>query len=242
LWLMLRQNKLNKIFILNDHSTAAKLNTRFSTNLFTYLPDPIYDYPNDDSVLNIREKHDISTDRIILLCFGMIDAKKNVALIIDAAKELPDAVAKKLCILVVGKVREEYTTTLTQSINIAKKENTQLQIEQVNGFVTDAEMESYVKQSDWISLAYVNFYSSSGVVGLAARHNKPILATQFGVIGQQTQEYGLGISVDARKIAEITSSLEIIVSQEHHYPRSAERFVNEHSPENFIKCLLQIQC
>lgn len=232
--------RLRKIFIFNDLSTVQHLNKKLNTKVFSYLPDPVYNYPNADAVLTIREKHSISSNRIIFLAFGMIDAKKNVATIIEAATLLTPQEAAKLCILVVGKVKNEYQIVLEKAIENARKYRPELQIEQEKRFVTDPEMESYVRQSDVISLAYVNFYSSSGVIGLSARHNKPILATKFGVVGEQTQAYELGITVDARKKEDITEALKKFINQKTTYPHFAANFVVDHSSEKFIETLFEL--
>lgn len=237
---MARNKNIKKIFIFNDHSTVQHLNQKLNTKVFTYLSDPVLNYPNADAFLTIREKHKIAPDRIIYLAFGMIDAKKNVATIIEAATLLPAEGASKLCILVVGKVKDDYQIVLEKAMENAQKYRPELQIEQEKRFVTDPEMESYVRQSDVISLAYVNFYSSSGVIGLSARHNKPILATKFGVVGEQTHAYELGITVDARKKEDITEALKKFINPKTTYPHFAQKFVEDHSPEKYVTTLFEL--
>lgn len=235
--LLLRNPNLKRIYLLNDVESVDKLNKRFDTQVFTYLPDPVYDYPFE-ATLDCREKYKIAVNRKIFLSFGMIDEKKNVINLINAAEKLSIEKQKDLCILIVGKVRETYAQPLEEAIRQAEKIAPDLQICQNQRFVTDAEMESYVMQCDIVSLAYINFYSSSGVIGLAARHNKPILATEMGVVGQQTRHYGLGLTADARDVDSLRITLEKLMTQLADYPVNAHGYVTDHSPQAFMKKLL----
>jgi glycosyltransferase involved in cell wall biosynthesis len=122
----------------------------------------------------------------------------------------------------------------------AKKIRPELQIEFESRFVDDDEMEAYVGQSDVVSVAYINFFSSSGVIGLAARHKKPVLATKFGVVGDLTREYNLGITVDGFNPEEIKLAILNFLKTKNAYPEKASVFVQNHSSDNFIKTLLEL--
>jgi glycosyltransferase involved in cell wall biosynthesis len=239
-WWMLRNKHLKKVFIFNDRQTVKTMNETLGTKVFTYLPDPVYNYPSRAGLV-IREKYKIEADKKILLVFGMIDSKKNVVNLLKGLQELSAEEASKSCLLIVGKIRTDYEVPLAEAIEEARKLRPELQIVEESRFVDDDEMESFVGQSDVISLVYINFYSSSGVIGLAARHNKPILATKFGVIGDQTREYHLGIPVDGHKPEEIREAFRYFLNIKHiEYPKHAKEFVADHSGEAFIKTLLEI--
>jgi glycosyltransferase involved in cell wall biosynthesis len=91
-----------------------------------------------------------------------------------------------------------------------------------------------------VSVAYINFFSSSGVIGLAARHNKPVLATKFGVVGDLTREYNLGITVDGFNPEEIKQAILTFIKTKNAYPEKASVFVKNHSSDNFIMTLLEL--
>jgi glycosyltransferase involved in cell wall biosynthesis len=239
-WWMLRNKHLKKVFIFNDKQTVKNMNETLGTKVFTYLPDPVYDYPSRAG-LNIREKYGINKSKKILLAFGMIDSKKNVVNLLKGLQGLSTEEASRSCLLVVGKIRPEYEIELTNAVEEAKTLRPELQVIFESRFVDDDEMESFVGQSDVLSLVYVNFYSSSGVIGLAARHNKPIIATKFGVIGDQAKEYQLGIPVDGHKPEEIREAFRYFLNISRiEYPKSAKQFVAEHTSEAFIKALLEL--
>jgi glycosyltransferase involved in cell wall biosynthesis len=236
-WWMCRNSNLKKVFIFNDSETIKTMNETLGTQAFTYLPDPVYDYPTREG-LDIREKYKISTERKIFLSFGFIDEKKNVVNVLKAMQKLSADEASQTCLLVVGKIHPEYQAELNKILEETKKLCPQLQIALESRFVDDDEMESYVSQSDVVSVAYINFYSSSGVIGLAARHNKPVIATKFGVVGDLTLEYKLGLTVDGHNTTEIKEAIQYFLQNKNAYPERASVFVQNHSSESFIKTLL----
>ena len=101
-------------------------------------------------------------------------------------------------------------------------------------------MEAFVGQSDIISIAYTNFFGSSGVIGLAARHNKPVLSTKHGVIGNLTREYNLGLTIDGLNYEEIKEALLSLAENKDDYPKRACDFVTKHNSEAFISALLEL--
>lgn len=239
-WWMLRNRQLKKVFIFNDRETIKTMNETLGTKVFTYLPDPVYNYPMRTGLV-IREKYGIDTNRKILLAFGMIDGKKNVVNLLRGLQELSAGEAANTCLLVVGKIFHEYEAPLAEALAEAKKLRPELQIVMESRFVDDDEMESFVNQSDVVSVAYINFYSSSGVIGVASRHNKPIIATKFGVVGDLTSQYQLGVSVDGHKPEEIKEAFRYFLQQpKTEYPKRATQFVADHSAEAFIKTLLEL--
>ena len=236
-WWMCRNSNLKKVFIFNDTETIKTMNETLGTHVFTYLPDPVYDYPTREG-LNIREKHEISSERKIFLSFGFIDEKKNVVNVLKSIQKLSAEEASKSCLLVVGKIHPEYQRQLTVALEETKKLRPEIQIALESRFVDDDEMESYVNQSDVVSVAYINFYSSSGVIGLASRHKKPVIATKFGVVGNLTREYKLGLTVDGANTIEIKEAIQYFLQNKNAYPERACVFVQNHSSESFIETLL----
>jgi len=238
-WWMCRNTQLKNVFIFNDRKTIINMNKTLGTTIFTYLPDPVYEYPTRKGLI-IREKYGIASHKKILLAFGFIDTKKNVVNLLKALQQLNVEDAANICLLVVGKIHGEHNDALMTAFKEAQNNRPELQVEFESRFVDDDEMEAYVGQSDVVSVAYINFFSSSGVIGLAARHNKPVLATKFGVVGDLTREYNLGITVDGFNPKEIKQAILTFLKTKNDYPEKASVFVKNHSSDNFIKTLLEL--
>ncbi len=180
--LALRNPSLDKIFILNDEQMPAWLNEQ---RFFT-LPDPWFDYPMAEG-FDLRKHYGIPDDHLILLQFGFADERKNNENIIAALNGIP---CSNITLLIIGKFRPGYEQELRQLKKGAFKMVTR------DEFIPDEEMESTFRQSDVILRMNVNFFGSSGVVGIAARHNKPVMVSDTGVMAELVEKYRLGEVVD----------------------------------------------
>ena len=88
-------------------------------------------------------------------------------------------------------------------------------------------------------VVYLNFFNSSNVVGLAAKHQKPIIASKFGIIANLVQEYSLGTITDPENQIEIAENIKKhFISIE--AKTDSKRYLNEFSAENFSTALLNI--
>lgn len=180
--LALRNPSLDKIFILNDEQMPGWLdNKRFFT-----LPDPWFDYPMAEG-FDLRKHYAIPDDHLILLQFGYADERKNNENIIAALNGIPHS---NITLLIIGKFRPGYENELKQLKTGSFRMITR------DEFISDEEMESTFHQSDVILRMNVNFFGSSGVVGIAARHDKPVIVSDTGVMAELVKKYRLGDVVD----------------------------------------------
>jgi len=180
--LALRNPSLDKIFILNDEQMPAWLDEQ---RFFT-LPDPWFDYPMAEG-FDLRKYYGIPDDHLILLQFGFADERKNNENIIAALNGIPHS---NITLLIIGKFRPGYEQELQQLKTGPFRMVTR------DEFITDEEMESTFRQSDVILRMNVNFFGSSGVVGIAARHDKPVIVSDTGVMAKLVEKYRLGEVVD----------------------------------------------
>lgn len=180
--LALRNPALDKIFILNDEQMPAWLNEQ---RFFT-LPDPWFDYPMAEG-FDLRKHYGIPDDHLILLQFGYADERKNNENIITALNGIPHSY---ITLLIIGKFKPGYEQELQ------KLKTGPFRMITRDEFISDEEMESTFRQSDVILRMNVNFFGSSGVVGIAARHDKPVVVSDTGVMAELVEKYKLGDVVD----------------------------------------------
>ncbi len=225
-------------FILNDKESVARMNKKIK-NIFYYLPDPIDNaVPAVDVVTagEIAAKYRIEKGRKVLLLFGTIDERKNLINIIDAMRLFPDEVKGELTLIIAGKFKAEVRDRYTQYIDRYKEE---LNIVYFDAFVSDQERTVIFQHCDVVLMPYVNFYSSSGVLGHATHHGKRVIVSALGLLKNIVAEHSMGIAVDplsAKSIQQATH--ELLFGNE--YPGYDNRqFVAEHHPDNFSKTLLK---
>jgi glycosyltransferase involved in cell wall biosynthesis len=238
-WIVRRALKnlnLDRIYILNDEKAVEEGN-RTIKNVFRYLSDPILDYPKKENLI-IREKHQISNEKVIFLIFGAIDERKNVTNLLKAFQKISKENSSKSALLIIGKVEKEFINQFEKLINETQNINSELQIITENRFVDDEEMESYFSQSDVILRMNLNYFNSSGVLGNAAKYNKPSLVSDYGLVAELTQTHKLGKLANPENIEEITIHLtEFIINPESRIIDDSS-FYKLHHKDNIYKTLL----
>ena len=66
----------------------------------------------------------------------------------------------------------------------------------IDRFLTSREFWLTFRATDVVCAPYVNHVGSSGIVACAAYAERPVLASDFGWVGEATRRYELGIAVD----------------------------------------------
>ena len=67
----------------------------------------------------------------------------------------------------------------------------------IDRFLSTDELAALVKRSDVVMAPYQRHVGSSGALVWAARHGRPVLAQQYGLVGALVRRHGLGLTVDS---------------------------------------------
>ena len=236
---VLFNSDIQKIFILSDKKCIPLMNKKIK-NIFYYLPDPI----NNESVsidLNqasaVLNKFAVKQSKKVLLLFGQIDSRKNLINIINAVAMLPTSLKQQVHLLIAGKfndlVKEKYITHIN-------KYKSEISISYRDAFVTDEEREILFQHCSIVVMPYVNFYSSSGILGHAIKYSKNVIASKEGIVGRIVKEQNMGIAVDPKNPLEIKNAvMEILLTQRSFHYDNAQ-ILHECSAHNFSKNLLAV--
>ena len=111
----------------------------------------------------------------------------------------------------------------------------------MNKFV-DAESEQMVfAASDVVWLGYRGHFAMSGVLVLAAKARRVIIATRYGLIGWHTRVKRLGITVDVEDISSVKDALIQLADPEtlSNYQRKMTAEFAEHTWENAVGRILK---
>jgi len=231
--------KIEKCFILNDKEGVRVMNKKIK-GIFHFLPDPIDSVaplPDVNTNSSVLAKYKIRKDKKILLLFGQIDGRKNLINIIESLRLFPDKIKKLLCLVVAGKLNDKNKDLYIQYIDKYKDE---LDIVYNNGFVTDEEREVLFQNCDVVLMPYINFYSSSGVIGHAIRHEKKVIVSSQGLLKGIVAENNLGVAVDPFSIKDINNAIDKLLFRNECLKSDNHKFILEHSPNHFSKTLLNI--
>lgn len=235
-WSM-RNKSVKKVFVLNDKYTVDVLNKKFKNRL-AYLPDPVFDFAADDQI-SIRSKYQIQDKQFIVLLFGCIDARKNAINTLEALTRLHPNSQLKITLLIVGKIMEDYKSQLEEKLNeIEGKKHFEIKIN--DEFVSDEEMDALFSQTDLVLRMNINFFASSGIIGMSAKYNKPSIVSDYGIVADITEEYKLGKLVDPMDPDQIAEAINYYLNNKTNPEMKGMAYYESHNVGAYAKALLSI--
>ena len=222
----------DRVFILNDSTSAIYLNKLYKTDKFKYLPDPVASFSNY-SPIDVRKKYGIASDKIIFLHPGGMLPYKGTIEILKALSMMSVKQLAKLTIIFAGKItpyiREEFWTLYNTVI-----ENAHLVL--IEGFLSFEDLADLFYTCDYVLIPYKVKSQSSGIMGHAAFYNKPVVVAKGGVIGKTVAKYHLGLIIkeaSPHHIKEFLSSpIECVVK--------GDGYVSSHSISMFNELIYKL--
>jgi glycosyltransferase involved in cell wall biosynthesis len=246
--------QLRELFILTNILPKSQLSTLFSLdnyvikylNKFPHatkvipLPDPItITEVKPEEVDNLREKLVIRSNKFVFLVFGALTPRKGISQLLTAISLLAEDLCDRFCLLLVGEASiENKTQFLSQIANLQQEHS--IQIICNFEFVSESEVPIYFQLADLVLAPYQRHIGMSGILLLAAAAGKPVLSSDYGLMGQVVREYELGMVVDAGKPEAIAQELtqfllhskEAIVN-----PSQMQAFVTANSAARFAQII-----
>ena len=164
----------------------------------TVIPHGVYDHY--ERFENAKEKLGISEEFVILF-FGLLRPYKGVKYLIEAFDNLPEDIANKSRLLIVGETWED-----RESIRLAQRSKYNEKITIVNRYVSDSEVSLYFSASDVLVLPYTRA-SQSGVAHIAMAFGLPIIATKVGGLEEALSNYGCAHFIEPRNVESLANAL-----------------------------------
>lgn len=228
--LLVNSNLFKKVFVLNDKKSVERLNEKYKTNKFYFLPDP---FPQTERPKNIREELNIPVGNKIFLHFGGLGRRKGTLLIADAVSRMKDA--KGFTFIFAGKISKDCVKEFYQ---ILENINNGAQILVYNEFCTYEFLNSLAYTADYMLIPYENVTQSSGVLGYAAQYDKPVIGPDAGLLGDLISCYGLGKLI--KYPITVENLMQAILSYVSIEPVDGSLYRKENSIQSFQYILMKI--
>jgi glycosyltransferase involved in cell wall biosynthesis len=237
---MLRNKKIDHIYVLNDPDSAQYLNSRYhKTNLFVALADPVLIPPGFDHHDSYVKQE--SSSRYRFLLFGSLSSRKGIFDVIDALHCIPETVAKQIEVIFAGKVVDEDKVHFRSRIVDLHRDRPKIKITVHDEFVPFEKIPALFFGIDCILLPYNLVSASSGLIGLSALYGKPVIGPARGLIGKLIRSYRLGLEIEPVNAPNIAAAIMDLVKKGP--PKidniSMQRFVEERNPNKFVETLLE---
>jgi len=238
LWL-LRNKKIDQIYVLNNPEAAKYLNERYQKkNLFIALADPILIPPGHFDNKAIDVGRDSLQYRFLL--FGSLSSRKGIFHVIDALRCLPVTVLSQIEVIFAGKVIDKERDRFRSAISGLQRDRPKIRITLHDEFIPYKAIPVLFLESDCVLLPYSLTGASSGIIGHSALYGKPVIGPAKGLIGKQIKSYGLGIGIEPINGTSLAAAMIDFVKKGPSNINNVgmQRFVEERQPDNFVATLL----
>jgi glycosyltransferase involved in cell wall biosynthesis len=153
--------------------------------------------------------------------------------------DLPIQVHSSLCLVLAGQVNLKDYERLTAKI-VEIHSICTVQIISQFKFLVESEVPIYFKMADIILAPYQHHVGMSGILLQAASAGKPVLSSNFGLMGEMVKKYCLGLAIDSSKTSEIAVGLCKLLTDESVLQYDIEKmkfFAEENSADKFASVI-----
>lgn len=163
----------------------------------------------ESSRATIRHEWGARNDQKVFLAFGFVRDGKNLDLAIRALSSVPDAF-----LVVAGSVASGKDKPFAFYRELAANLEIEGRCRFFEGFVADGDLGKYFAGADFVLLTYAaSFHSQSGVLNLAARARKAVLASASpGPLTESVKNFKLGIAVEPDSVEAVVTGMRRLVS------------------------------
>lgn len=238
--LALRNPALGKVFSL-DPFFPAHAQARYARGEKVLpLGDPVFSPPPPrPEERGLAER--IPEDRVAFLLFGELTERKGVIPLLEALRLLPSRVARRTAVTLAGRVDTAVAEQVSELIAKLREEQPALWLNCADRWLSAGELAALIEASDVVMAPYQRFVGSSGVLLWAARAGRPVICQDYGLLGQLTERYRLGATVDSRDPRAIAAAIAECVERGPDVLRAPDDlsgFLESRNPEAFAAALL----
>jgi len=174
------------------------------------VPHGLYDISGSGvNADEVRRSWGVKEGQTVFLAFGYVRDDKNLDLAMQALARVPGSF-----LVVAGSVASGKDKPLAFYRELAKQLGVLDRCHFVEGFVPDEELGTYFIGTDIVLLTYAaTFHSQSGVLNVAARARKKVLASSGpGPLIESVRKYQLGIAIEPDSLDAIITGMQQLLA------------------------------
>jgi len=174
------------------------------------VPVGVYDFPAPNKTrAEIRAAWEAQPGHRIFLAFGYVRDGKNLDLAISALREVPMAF-----LVIAGMLQSGNDKPFSYYRQLADKHGVADRVRFFDGFVSDADLGGYFVATDYVLLTYSSaFNSQSGVLNVAAKAKKPVLASAApSPLIESVKQFNLGLAVAPDSLKAVVDGMRQLVA------------------------------
>jgi glycosyltransferase involved in cell wall biosynthesis len=197
-WKLQLNGWLKEIFILDE---LLKDQVRGFRNVHLLVDPWSTNYKIDKTYA--RQRLGIESDKIVILNYGTASKRKGVPLLLDAFEKARGR--SKLFLLVAGRVGSD--KDCVKALDALKHRGEALVL---NYYVSSEEEQLCFAACDYVVMPYLSHYGSSGILSRATAAGKPVIVSDFHLLGYLVKTYKLGYVFKNKDASSLMKVLESI--------------------------------
>lgn len=235
----LRHRQLKTLFLLDPFAVKPLRLLSKQTNI-VHVADPVEIYSQPPvGAITLRQTLGIEPTRTVLLLFGMIDRRKGLYQLLDALHQLPASQQKQITLLLVGPLEKAEEAAGRAAMDKLRCQ-TAVQLVVHHKFIPDEQIQPYFELADVVLAPYQYHIGMSAILIRAAAAGKPVLASDYGLMGELVHHHRLGSVVDSTQPAAIAQGLATFLARSPHAMidlQKAAQFAHENQAVHFAQTI-----
>jgi len=239
LYVALRNRALRTVFSLDSYAVEHLRRLAPPRCGLVALPDPWDAAEGDRTPGKIRADLGISSSSHVFLILGRLTPRKGIETVLAALPLIEQECSKQIVLLIVGDLPSAFQTTFEDAL-LRAREATSAQITTVQQFVPEADLHAYFRAADVIMATYARHVGMSGILIHAAAAGRPVLSSDYGLMGALTRRFRLGVAINSTSPLAIARSMERFVTEGPRSlfdPHSAAKFASQNTAVNFAETI-----
>jgi len=236
--LVLSNPKLNYLFTI-DPFVVKYFKENSNHFKLIHLPDPVQvrEY-SQIKLIQVKASLNVENGRKLFLLFGALTERKGIYELLNAIQFLPQSTCRKIAIALIGEAAQEHQDRIESQVAELYRYYP-IQIYRKYEFLPEEDVQAYFEVADFILAPYQRHVGMSGILNLAAAKQKPVLSSDYGLMGEIVNRYGLGITVNSTSSPAIAEGIQILLKDETNKWDSLKmrEFAMQNSAENFAKSI-----
>ena len=232
----LRHPALRTVLTLDP--TATEPLARLGPARAVPVLDPV---PEGEPTLDpaaVRASLGVPADRVLVVLPGRVDERKGAPVLFDAVAQLPDEVARRLAVVVAGRIALADRGPFDAS---AERAGRRAGVVVCDERLDDGALASFVAAADLVALPYDRHVGSSGFLLRAAGAGVPVLTQSYGLMGHLVRRHRLGWETEVTRDA-LARTLAVAAADPRapFDPEAARRFARVRTPDAFAAPFLEV--
>lgn len=202
---VLKHPQLKTLFSMDWFAVPAIEPFKRQVNILP-LADPVTLHsPDSAAIEQARVDLKIEPARRVFLLFGKIGHRKGILQTLDALHHLNPTAAKQVCLLVVGCLDPDVVPEV--QARIAALSDHPAQVIVCDRYFKSQELQAYLGLADVVLAPYQSHVGTCATMLHAATAQKPVIVSDYGLMGELARFYELGSIVDSSNVKEIAQAM-----------------------------------